>query len=297
MNVLIATDGSKASTTALRTADRLLSPIDRHLELLCVAPKHPKKDHSRASTRGYERSALREMAQILEKSRIIFPPDAGTINKRMEIGSPSGIIVNRAEDHDLTVIGTKGRGAIGASGLGPVAGRVAEHAMAPVLIARELRSEDSIRVLVAVDGSAASLHAVETLRSLFDLRSAEVCLMHVAETPWIEAVPDEDWVTYSEEDKAHTDIGALEREMNREADAIVEQARDLFRSQRISLTIRIDEGDPANEIISEAERGQYDLVVVGATGVRDLKHSMLGSVSSKIAWNAPCSVLIVREPD
>jgi nucleotide-binding universal stress UspA family protein len=65
----------------------------------------------------------------------------------------------------------------------------------------------------------------------------------------------------------------------------------------MSISTRVDEGNPANEILSEADRGQYDLVVVGATGSRDLKHSMLGSVSARIAWNAPCSVLIVREPE
>jgi nucleotide-binding universal stress UspA family protein len=36
--------------------------------------------------------------------------------------------------------------------------------------------------------------------------------------------------------------------------------------------------------------------VVGATGASDLKHRMLGSVSFKIAWDSPCSVLIAREP-
>jgi nucleotide-binding universal stress UspA family protein len=36
---------------------------------------------------------------------------------------------------------------------------------------------------------------------------------------------------------------------------------------------------------------------VGANEAADMKHSVLGSVSSKVAWNAPCSVLIVRVPE
>jgi len=74
-------------------------------------------------------------------------------------------------------------------------------------------------------------------------------------------------------------------------------ARQALRRYGAAVTTRLDEGNPANEILSEAERGQYDLVVVGATGSRDLKHTMLGSVSAKIAWDAPCSVLLVREPE
>ena len=121
--------------------------------------------------------------------------------------------------------------------------------------------------------------------------------MHVAETPWVELGPEEDWVTYSEEDKEHSEVGVLEKELVREGESIVEQARDLLLPHRLSISTRLDEGIPADEILSEAERGQYDLVVVGAAGGRDLKHRMLGSVSFKIAWNAPCSVLIAREPE
>ena len=36
----------------------------------------------------------------------------------------------------------------------------------------------------------------------------------------------------------------------------------------------ITEGDPALEILSEAERGEYDLIVIGATGEDDLKHDL-----------------------
>jgi nucleotide-binding universal stress UspA family protein len=247
---------------------------------------------------------MREITQILEHARVNLPPHAGVANLLAETGSPSGVIVSRAGDYDLTVIGPQGRGVFssggesaGETGLGPVASRVAEHATAPVLIARGLRSEGGLRVLVAVDGSTVSSHAVQALTSLFDLSSAEVCLMHVAETPWIELGPEEDWVTYSEEDKESSEIGVLEKELVREGSVILEQARDLLLPHRLSVTTRLDEGNPADEILSEVERGQYDLVVVGATGARDLKHRMLGSVSFKVAWNAPCSVLIVREPE
>jgi nucleotide-binding universal stress UspA family protein len=236
------------------------------------------------------------MTQILQRASAERPVNPGQTNLLTRIGSPSGVIVAKAGDYDVTVLGATGRGS-GDRGLGPVASRVAEHAMGPVLIARDLRSEGNLRVLVAVDGSAASHHAVETLNSLFDLSSAEVCLMHVTETPWIELGLEEDWVTYSEEDKAVSEAGILEKELVREGELVLEQARDLLRGQRISITTCVAEGNPADEILSEAERGQYDLVVVGATGSRDLKHRMLGSVSSKIAWGAPCSVLIDRQPD
>jgi hypothetical protein len=91
-----------------------------------------------------------------------------------------------------------------------------------VLVGRALRNEDGVRVLVAVDGSAASLHAVEVLRSLFDLRLAEICLMYVAETPWMQLGLEEVWATCSDEDKEKSDTGLIQKELVREGSAVIE---------------------------------------------------------------------------
>ncbi len=298
MKALIATDGSPESTTALQTTARLLHPTDRKLDILCVAPEMPGRNKSgRAGRARYRQRILAEATRILEKAAASFTADAGGVNYLTEIGSASGVIVDKAADYDVVVVGAQGRGTTGELGLGPVASRVVEHSPVPVLLGRALRGQEGIRILAAVDGSAASLAAVETLNLLFDLDSAEICLMHVAETPWLHLGLEEDWETYSEEDKDASEEGVLEMELVREGEIAVEQARKLLHNRHPSVSTRIDHGDPANEILSEAESGQYDLVVVGATGSRDLKHSMLGSVSFKVAWNAPCSVLIVREPE
>lgn len=297
MRVLMATDGSTQANTALQTAIRVTNPVDRAVDLLNVAPRSSAHSRNRVRSERYQQRALREITQMLEQMRTQIGPANGDVKLLTAFGSASGLIVKKSEEYDLTVIGPQGCGAHGEVGLGPVASRVVEHSASPVLVARELRSDDGFRVLAAVDGSEASLRAIEMLGFLFDLRAGEVCLMHVAETSWIEVDPGEDWITYSEEDKDSSETGEIEKELIREGDEVVEQARDLLLPYRVSVTTRLVEGSPANEILSEAERGQYDLVVVGATGSRDLKHRMLGSVSVKVAWNAPCSVLIVRAPE
>jgi len=253
---------------------------------LCVAPPVRKA--------AFERRLANKVTRILERAR----RDAGEAEARVIAchGSPAAVIATKAEDYDLTVIGAKGAGAGSNAGLGPVASRVAEHATDPILIGRELRSESGTRVLIAADGSNASLSAIRTLTSLFDLDGSEITLMHVAETPWVHVALEDEWDTYDEAEKDATEAGIFEKEMTREGEIIVEQARDLVGGAAASVETILEQGNPAEEILSEADRGQYDLVVAGASGTRDLKHSMLGSVSAKIAWNAPCSVLIVREP-
>ena len=78
-------------------------------------------------------------------------------------------------------------------------------------------------------------------------------------------------------------------------DQVIEDALELLGSSpTLSTEGRIEEGIPGNELLHEAEIGNYDLVVIGATGLSDLKHTILGSVAFKLASYAPCSVAVVR---
>lgn len=286
MKLLFSTDGSNLATTAMQVAERILNR-DRDVDVLFVTPPYSDRDDSMIRDR-YEQRTRIETARVLARARTMLAPDVNTINTLTEIGSPATAIADKTADYDLTIIGARGVGFRSEAGLGPVASRVVEHALGPVLIGRPLRSEEGLRILAAVDGSAASLRAVETLGELCDL-GAEVCLMYVAETPWLNLADEGDWSTASEEEMEASEPGILEKEFVREGDVLIEEARRVLRHERLLVNSRIEEGNPASELLTETERGQYDLVVLGATGNRDVKHRMLGSVSSRIAWEAPCS--------
>lgn len=292
MKILIPTDGSRDAQIALKTGLRLLSPGDRNIDLIHVAPV-PRPGLEQMA---YGRRASAQSSEILRRACSQIGVDAQAVRLIALSGSPAAMILARAQDYDLTILGPKGHGAGANAALGPVASRVLEHTMAPVLIGREFRSETGSRILIAADGSRASISSIQTLVRLFDLRGSEITLMHIRETPWIHMGLDSEWDTSDEEDREATDSGVLEKEMTREGSAIVEQARDLLVSTGAAIETILEEGNPADEILSESDRGQFDLIVVGACANRDLKHSMLGSVSFKVAWNASCSVLIVREP-
>jgi nucleotide-binding universal stress UspA family protein len=53
-------------------------------------------------------------------------------------------------------------------------------------------------------------------------------------------------------------------------------------------------GAPADVLVEEAERRGADLIVVGRRGLSGAERLVMGSVSSKVARTAPCSVLIAR---
>jgi nucleotide-binding universal stress UspA family protein len=270
------------------TAGRILSPLDREVDLVCVMPevranRHPTSDKAR-----------RRAAKILEHARCALAGEGISVGVRLETGSPARTLIHLSSGYDLTVVGAKSREDLSVGGLGPVASRVLEHSVSSVLIARETRNEPGLRILAPVDGSDLALRAIDQLAPLVDLSTADVTLMHVVETPWLHAGPDQEWLGIEEEVEEKTDPQAqFAEEFEREAEAVIEEARTRL-PVRTAVTRVIERGLPADAILAEADSGEYDLVVTAASGATDLKHQMLGSVSAKIAWNAPCSVLLVR---
>ncbi|MBO0721064.1 MAG: universal stress protein [Blastocatellia bacterium] len=305
MRVLLTTDGSEQSTAALYTTASLLKKEGVQYDLLCVAPEYiPPKAKLEKDTKKRERmiKAYREQIRIKAQEMLVYAQaslttrgiNAGT---KTELGSPARLIVQMSARYDITVVGAHDRYTRGKSGLGPVASHVVASAPNDVLVGRELAGDRSWRVLAAVDGSLAAERALNLFADRFQAESAEITLMHVEETPWIHLGLGREWFDYSEEmlDKTGSETGeAFEGELNYEARDVIEESRSMLESRGLSASTIISEGDPALEIISEAEQGDYDLIVMGATGVSDLKHSMLGSVSAKVARDAPCSVFVAK---
>jgi nucleotide-binding universal stress UspA family protein len=160
-----------------------------------------------------------------------------------------------------------------------------------------MATSDTLRVLAGVDGSLASRHALTAMAAYFDIDSAEITLLHVKETPWIHLGLDREWFEYPGDvlDQADPEV-QLEQELQREAEEVLEEAQARLAKYNYSVLTEIQDGNPATEILGEAERGGFDLIVLGAVGRADAKHNMLGSVSSTVAWQAPCSVAVVKTP-
>jgi nucleotide-binding universal stress UspA family protein len=297
MKTLMTTDGSDEATTALRTAIRLLRKSNNEVAVLCVAPElylpegKAKKRVTARIRAEYEKRIGLETRSILDNAQRVLSEEGIESTPLFQTGSPSEVIVRLASDYDVTVVGARGRYQSPNLGLGPIASRVVEHAGGAVLVARELTGESNFRVLVGYDGSTASSRALSTMAACFNVDEAEITLMHVKETPWIHLGLDREWFDYPGESSPENQLG---EGMQREAEDLLEDARALLEKYNYSVMTMIEEGNPATEIIGEAESGEYDLIIVGATGLRDAKHSMLGSVSAKVAWQAPCSVAVIK---
>jgi nucleotide-binding universal stress UspA family protein len=66
------------------------------------------------------------------------------------------------------------------------------------------------------------------------------------------------------------------------------------RDAGVALEDLVVYGDAAEEILNLAEEKECDVIVIGSSGKGRMKRTLLGSVSTKVALHARCSVYIVR---
>jgi nucleotide-binding universal stress UspA family protein len=286
----------------------LLIRKENRFDVVCVVPEFHSASASKKANREGAKQFRREYYDYMEKN-------AGRLLKRAsevlqvegiaahtfaKTGSPGDVLVRLGEDYDVVVVGAQGRAERPSPGLGPIASRVVEHVAGIAFVGRELVNDNNFKILVGVDGSARSRNAIEALRTNFNLDGALVTLMHVIEKPWLRLNLEQEWYAelqraFSAESPEKAEAEELfGPELRLEAEQIIEDARQMFEASEVSTEARIEEGIPGTELLHEAEIGDYDLAVLGATGVSDLKHTMLGSVAFKLASYAPCSVAVVR---
>ena len=304
MKTLLATDGSIFATTALTTASHVLTRTDNEFDVTCIIPELSLPTQSAKPPAGvaigqYQEEMQRKMEQVLKGAKRVLQAAGVAAHVFTETGSPADVLVKLAKDYDAIVVGAQSGRELPSPGLGPVASRIVEHVSGIVLVGRRLLNENDLRVLIGVDGSTSSENAVEAFTTSFQAGDADVTLMHVVEKPWLRLGPEQEW--YAEFERSHGEASELPegemlfgKELQSEAEQIVEDMRQRLSRICSSIETIIMEGNPANELLRQAEIGEYDLAVVGATGASDLKHTVLGSVSFKLASHAPCSVAVIR---
>ena len=142
------------------------------------------------------------------------------------------------------------------------------------------------RVMVAVDGSDHSKKAAELAIHLAKLWNAQLYFIHVLEE---DNVPS--WFR---------EFAKVERLGTADYFDVVDRrlfapliARAKESEIQVFSGIRA-RGDPAEEILRNAERKKVDLIVMGSRGLGKFSRVILGSVSTKVLSNAKCTCITVK---
>ena len=64
---------------------------------------------------------------------------------------------------------------------------------------------------------------------------------------------------------------------------------------KIKVSTKLLKGRAADKIVEVANEGGFGLIVIGSRGLGGIKEFFLGSVSDRVADEAKCPVLIVKE--
>lgn len=75
---------------------------------------------------------------------------------------------------------------------------------------------------------------------------------------------------------------------------IMKKSADIAKQRGVTSKQVIKEGNVSKEIIKIAKNEKCNLIVVGNKGLGAAARFFLGSVSTKLAADSPCSVLIIK---
>lgn len=197
---------------------------------------------------------------------------------------------------DLIVMGSHGDTGLKKLLLGSVASTVAAACTKPLLILRTttVPKRDSLKVGIALDGSPYGLSAVRFLVSHRDLFGAKpsVSLIHIA--PDLTRITVPGWIErevptgFKPEQIEAMQQGAFEN--------VFRPAHDLLAKAGITATeVRLVGQVPGDAIAAHATRGRLDLLVLGSLGFGASRHTLMGSVATRVASGCRTALLLVRE--
>lgn len=143
------------------------------------------------------------------------------------------------------------------------------------------------KILVPVDFSGPSELALDEAATLAKPFQAQIDLLHVWELPALVGPQD----VYIGAALPPTVVEAVKSNAEQ---TIAEFAS---RARARGIPIRAAQAMPGKAyelIVEEAERGAYDLIIVGTHGRKSWSRLLLGSVAERVVRRAPCPVLVAR---
>lgn len=216
------------------------------------------------------------------------------VERLRRMGIPSQVVIMRGNPEflisfaarswpaDLIIIRAHNRKDFRSRLLGSVAKSVGESAPCSVELVRAREKADTdgraFRVLLATDGSAASIAASEAVAEMSWPENTEVRVVS-AVNPLIYSVEELGLTDGTATDRAHRAIGS---------------AVQVLSGAPVKISAEVIAGRAARQIIARAKHWGADLIVLGTNERRGLSRLLFGSTSAAVASQAHCSVRVIR---
>jgi nucleotide-binding universal stress UspA family protein len=283
--VLVGIDGSEhahhALAWAVREAGRrgcgvtvvhayLVAPPVSDVAGLAVGMSMAETDAVRTAHQGVLDQAVQHAS--------LFDPDV-KVEPLLCEGAIADVLVEVGSDTALTVVGTKGTGALMGFLLGSVSHTLAAHSAGPVVVVpAEANVEGPVKTIaVGVDGSAVSMAALQWAIAEAQLWSARLIVIHAWHYPYVGAPG------------GMVDVAPLVQE---DASSLLDEAIATV-GDNVQVERRLVHDSAVHTLLDIGS--EADLVVVGSHGKGVVRSVVLGSVTQSLLHHATCPVAVVKD--
>ncbi len=266
--IVLAVDGSEFSVGAARVATALAARNGARLVILNVLTSGDDEGVMGLDARALERAEAHAVVDRIADEARRVGIDARAMTRKG--ANPADAILALADEIGaaMIVVGRRGRRGFARGSLGRTTARVIGAARCPVIVAPRAAQLWTRRIVLAVDGSAASEAAAQGLGRDSAASGPPIVVLSV-EVP-----------RHSAGRRA-------------EAARIVERTVAALRAAGREAEGLLRTGSAADEIVRAASDLDADLVVLGSEGRTALGRAMLGSNSQAVVSRVACAVMVV----
>lgn len=147
---------------------------------------------------------------------------------------------------------------------------------------RQAMDEKMEKILVAVDGSDHSERVLTEAKKQGEQGSKEIVILTVVDPIALGRY------RYAELPELNYEV------LENAGEAVLANALEVLEDLQGKVHTKLQKGSPADEILKEAEDGEYDLIIMGSRGYGAISESILGSVSHKVLNHTETNVFIIK---
>jgi nucleotide-binding universal stress UspA family protein len=199
-------------------------------------------------------------------------------------GDPRQVLLELAEEADLLVMGSRGRGPMTSLLLGSVSSFVSAHASCPVVVCRPDGEGATGGVVVGADGTRESLPVIEFAYRQAALRGLPLTVLHCF---WDALVAVAQYHRSRGEDAVEPELSDLEALLAESVAGFAESYPE------VEVTLSLQHG-LVDEVLAP-RHSPWQLVVVGRHPMTSLTRVLTGSVASAVVERARSTVAVVPE--
>ncbi len=261
--LLLPVSRPEAAESLVRMASDVLSPGGKLtlINVLVVPPQLPT-----------EAEVKKDSARALLKEATGFADKLG-IESRAEIVSArtaTEAILDRAREFkcDLIILGSSQRTATEKMLFGNVADVVLQQAPCDVMVLSYTNHQHPVkyvRILVPTAGYRHSQRALDVAVDIVKREGGSITSLYVGQ--------DAD---------------------TKKGNEILEEARLRAEKSGVKSDVKFRTGNVADTIIAMAKKGDYSLIIIGATEHPKYYTALLGNIADNVVKRAPCDVLVIR---